>query len=77
MNVVRSSRIAKTLTLGVSIVLASAMLATPARAATEITFQTNNAGTARDMWGCTHSRVYEGKSRCNHQDKLCSWWRRV
>lgn len=50
MNIVRSSRIVKALTFGVSVALASAVLATPARAATEITFQTNNSGTAREMW---------------------------
>lgn len=50
MNIVRSSRIVKALTFGVSVALASAVLATPARAATEITFQTNNSGTARETW---------------------------
>lgn len=50
MKVVRNFRTAKSLALGVSVILASTMFVAPARAATEITFQTNNAETARNMW---------------------------
>lgn len=50
MKIVRNSRLAKALMLGLPAVLASAMLAAPAQAATEITFQTWNSQDSQDKW---------------------------
>jgi hypothetical protein len=50
MKIVRNSRLAKALMLGLPAVLASAMLAAPAQAATEITFQTWNSQVSQDQW---------------------------
>ena len=50
MKIVRNSRLAKALMLGLPAVLASAMLAAPAHAATEITFQTWNSQDSQDKW---------------------------
>lgn len=50
MKFVRNSRLAKALMLGLPAVLASAMLAAPAQAATEITFQTWNSQDSQDKW---------------------------
>ena len=50
MKIVRNSRLAKTLMLGLPVVLASAMLAPSAHAATEITFQTWNSQDSQDKW---------------------------
>lgn len=50
MKIVRNSRLAKVLMLGLPAVLASAMLAPPAQAATEITFQTQNSQLSQDTW---------------------------
>jgi len=50
MKIVRNSRLAKVLMLGLPAVLASAMLAPSAHAATEITFQTWNSQDSQDKW---------------------------
>jgi raffinose/stachyose/melibiose transport system substrate-binding protein len=50
MKIVRNSRLAKALMLGLPAVLASAMLAPSAHAATEITFQTWNSQDSQDKW---------------------------
>ena len=50
MKIVRNSRFAKVLMLGLPAVLASAMLAPSAHAVTELTFQTNNGDASRLMW---------------------------
>ncbi len=50
MKLIQSKRTSRALVFGVSVVLASAALVAPAQAATEITFQTQNAETSRNMW---------------------------
>jgi raffinose/stachyose/melibiose transport system substrate-binding protein len=50
MKFIQSKRTSRALVFGVSAVLASAALAAPAQAATELTFQTQNSETSRNMW---------------------------